>query len=238
MYQLANLAQHQYVLQDDRVDLWLLPHDLSYSRLDYLDNKEHVRWQQLRSMAQQQQFLLSHSVLRYLLAAYCQVSYKDICYQYTALGKPFLRAFPRCHFSLSHAKDYSLIGIGMHPVGVDIELLRGEVQCLALARRFFPRSEYQALLALADQDRRQAFFELWTTKEAWSKVHALGLYRSLADCELILGASKQILKILEWPATQCLRLAAPKDYKASVAIASTQVLQLEGWTLQTLSPLC
>src|SRR3546814_6516543 len=59
--------------------------------------------------------------------------------------------------------------------GADLELLRPRPRALALAERFFVRSETGALLALPAEAREAAFVRLWCAKEAVLKAHGRGL---------------------------------------------------------------
>jgi phosphopantetheine--protein transferase-like protein len=85
---------------------------------------------------------------------------------------------PEIHFNVSHSADCCLLAARLGcAVGIDIEQVRDMPDALAIARRFFTRSEADLLARLDGNARRNAFFALWTHKEA--AVKALGA--SLAD---------------------------------------------------------
>src|SRR3546814_3037285 len=67
-----------------------------------------------------------------------------------------------------------------------LELLRPRPRALALAERFFVRSETGALLALPAEAREAAFVRLWCAKEAVLKAHGRGLAFGLDRLEFAL----------------------------------------------------
>ena len=79
-------------------------------------------------------------------------------------GKPHFDGDPY-YISISHAHEYAMIGISEKPVGVDVEYFHHDHE--SIMRHFFRDDEK----AFIDQstDRRKAFFELWSRKEAYIK---------------------------------------------------------------------
>jgi len=69
-----------------------------------------------------------------------------------------------------------------HRVGADLEFLRETSDILDLARRFFQPAEFAAIAQLAETEQQQAFFRLWTAKEAVLKALGCGL-AGLAEVE-------------------------------------------------------
>jgi 4'-phosphopantetheinyl transferase len=99
----------------------------------------------------------------------------QIGFRYQELGKPELADYSHLQFNLSHSGSIALYAITLeHPIGVDIERLRACDE-LALAQRFFEPSEFQALLELKPEYRQNAFFEIWSKKEAFIKALGQGL---------------------------------------------------------------
>ena len=60
-------------------------------------------------------------------------------------------------------------------IGVDVELIRSNLDCDLLAKRYFSPAEQKALAALPLSERREGFFICWTRKEAYIKSHGAGL---------------------------------------------------------------
>lgn len=84
-----------------------------------------------------------------------------------ACGRPELADRDDLWFSLSHSGPWIVCAVAAHPVGVDVELPRGNT--LAVARRFFSPEEIVQLREETD------FLRLWTAKEAFLKALGCGL---------------------------------------------------------------
>lgn len=93
----------------------------------------------------------------------------------TKTGKPYFPEHPDLHFSISHSGDVILVAIGSRPLGVDIECIqtRGE----RLPRYALTDLEYEEYLALGAS--WEAFYALWTKKEAYVKYTGEGLGKGM-----------------------------------------------------------
>ncbi len=121
-------------------------------------------------------FIVGRAKLRQLLGSYLSITAQSLELSSLAHGKPVL-AEPRLSFNLSHSGDLALLAIAhCAPLGVDLELLRPELDWLPLARRYFSASEQGALQALAPIQQRNGFFTVWTRKEAWLKAIGSGFH--------------------------------------------------------------
>ncbi len=84
--------------------------------------------------------------------------------------------FRSMRFSLSHTRG--LIACAMSArfdLGVDVEHLDNAGDVEAVAVRFFAKTEAEAILGLAPEDRSRRFLQYWTLKEACYKALGLGL---------------------------------------------------------------
>jgi len=99
----------------------------------------------------------------------------------TPEGKPYFDSQSTPAFSLAHTEELAVAALGEPSegnVGVDIELLRRFPDKERIAARFFTADE-QAVLAASPTE--EAFFQLWTAKEATAKMRGLGLSSLLAS---------------------------------------------------------
>ena len=127
-----------------------------------------------------QRFVAARGALRETLAKYAGCEPGRLEFQYGAAGKPAL-ASGDLHFNLSHSRGLALYAVARgREVGVDIEKVRREAALQLIAARFFPPEEAEALRALPPAERVEAFFRLWTRKEAYIKARGEGL-RILAE---------------------------------------------------------
>lgn len=140
-----------------------------------------------------QRFVLTHGILRILLGQYLNQDPAGVTFRYGEYGKPLLNAHENgseslC-FNVSHSGDYCLCAFAMsREVGVDIEVMRSDVEYLDLAERFFAGREYEDLRQAPKENRRALFYRYWTCKEAYLKARGLGLSSGLKRIELSFGA--------------------------------------------------
>jgi 4'-phosphopantetheinyl transferase len=125
------------------------------------------------------QFVATRALLRTLLGRTLQVDPASLEFAAGPQGKPHLAgkaagSAPR--FNVAHSGDHALIGISAETdIGVDIEVVRNSADTLPIADRFFSPGESEAIRRLPDDERRLAFFRLWTLKEAFVKAVGSGL---------------------------------------------------------------
>jgi 4'-phosphopantetheinyl transferase len=93
-------------------------------------------------------------------------------------GKPALDASVHGagapQFSVSRSGPIHLVAVAGSAVGVDVEVRR-EVDALAIARRLFSPGEAAFLAGLPEPQAMEAFFDMWTRKEAVGKALGFGL---------------------------------------------------------------
>jgi 4'-phosphopantetheinyl transferase len=114
-------------------------------------------------------------------------------------GKPRLAASPPpLHFNLSHSGARALLAFAALPVGVDLERSRPRRALDRIAARWFTASEHERLAALDGEDRLEAFYALWTAKEACVKATGEGL-AALREVDVVGGGKTPITAIWTAP---------------------------------------
>ncbi|MEK7235093.1 MAG: 4'-phosphopantetheinyl transferase superfamily protein, partial [Nitrospirota bacterium] len=85
---------------------------------------------------------------------------------------------------LSHAHGNAMVAVAQgREVGVDLEMIREDVEALKLAERFFSDREQLHVRSTAPESRSREFFHYWVAKEAVLKAEGVGL-ASLQACEI------------------------------------------------------
>jgi phosphopantetheine--protein transferase-like protein len=120
------------------------------------------------------------------LAEYVGCDLKSLSLIRQSKGKPYFEGEGKIpFFSLSHTENVSAVALSLDAdVGVDAERVdkyNGE-RMDKIAERFF--SEAEQAIYYASADKRISFFEIWTRKEAMSKLFATGepyLYDTVTD---------------------------------------------------------
>ena len=125
-------------------------------------------------------YIVGRGLLRILLASALETSPESLQFTYSPYGKPRLIQpdnLPRLDFNLAHSEDCILFAFAWNrTLGVDIEAIKPDTPCDELAHNYFSEAERAAYFALPEpEERRTAFFRLWTRKEAYIKARGEGL---------------------------------------------------------------
>ena len=182
------------MLNFGELHVWRVPLDtLDEDALAPATADEEARAARFHSAEVRARYLRSHRAMRSILAG---IASAPLRFALTENGKPFLPAAPQIHFNLSRSRGMALFGVALAvEVGVDIEFLRTIPEHAAIAARFFPPSEAEALAATPAPTRERDFFRRWTRIEAMLKARGIGLYGAGAElgggwtvCEIDAGA--------------------------------------------------
>jgi 4'-phosphopantetheinyl transferase len=155
--------------------------------LPLLSQKERARAAQFSFERDRVRFIQTHGRVRQILSNYCGAGAAGLAFAQNRHGKPYLVSpvnGPDLQFSVSHSSDCCMLAVGRdHPIGIDVEKLRDVPRATDIARRYFTSKESRALAALHGRRRRDAFFALWTHKEATVKGLGISLAANLGGIE-------------------------------------------------------
>jgi 4'-phosphopantetheinyl transferase len=143
-----------------------------------LNHEEHQRAARFRFERDWRRFILCRGLLRTLLGNYLTREPQDIEFRFGTHEKPELAggADPRLEFNLSHSDEAALFAFATGKrVGVDIERVRSGVDVNGLAQQVLTPAEIDKLSAVAENEREDLFYAMWTQKEAYIKAIGLGL---------------------------------------------------------------
>lgn len=137
-------------------------------------------------------YIARRGVLRQILSYYQNCPPSEVSFTYQAWGKPQLAHSPSLtrdlRFNLSHSGDAALYAITSgRDIGVDIELIRPEIEWAEIASSFFAPREIAELRRLPAHSRSRGFFFCWTRKEAYLKARGDGLSVALDAFEVSLA---------------------------------------------------
>ena len=124
---------------------------------------------------------------RHILADLLALPIAQIRLEKDAWGRPTLAGPVAGHaeISIAHSGPFLAVGVSTQGrVGIDIEVPEANIDVDAVAREMFTADECRQLAALPDHARRDAFYYLWTAKEAYLKAIGLGLSMAMPDIEL------------------------------------------------------
>jgi 4'-phosphopantetheinyl transferase len=170
-------------LEEHEVHLWQvdMAHELGHlQRLERsLGEDEIARLDRFRYSRDRESFILSHGCLREILGLYTGTAPGEIPIVSDGGGKPRIgggEGSKGLEFSLSHSRDVALIALGVNrQLGVDVEYIEPDFPVLDVARNSFTGGELELVEAAAGSGRVEAFFRIWTQKEAYLKATGAGL---------------------------------------------------------------
>lgn len=125
-------------------------------------------------------------------------------------GKPVFAARNDLYFSLSHSGVYAVCAVSEKPIGADVQAVRPVK--LSIARRLHPQ-ERDWLSRQPQLEQTEAFFRLWTRKEAWVKAVSGPRTLSLSEADVI----------HRLPGWHFRDYALPEGFRAAVCAQETDI---------------
>lgn len=135
-------------------------------------------------------FIVAHALTRSLLSRFGGLPPEAWRFVAGPHGRPALEpAFAALglHFNLSHTTGVVACAVARHEVGVDVESVERRAGSSGIAERFFTPVEVALLNAHPPEQQREAFFRLWTMKEAVMKAMGLGFKLPLDEFAVTLA---------------------------------------------------
>jgi 4'-phosphopantetheinyl transferase len=216
-------------------------HRATAGLLPILSREESARAAQFSFERDRMHFIQAHGIVRQILSNYLDAYAATLIFARTHHGKPYLipRANgPHLEFSVSRSSNCCMLAVQLdHSIGIDVEKVRDLPRAMDIVRSYFTPAESQALAALRGTARRDAFFALWTHKEATVKGLGISLAAHLGRVEFDLDPIGG-LRLVAWDGDQSVaqkwsvvRLDLAPGYVAAVASAHPiRRLTLHNWS--------
>ena len=185
------LHRPRHTLDVHEVHVWHLLADgladsaVRHALFTLLSTEEQDRMARYRHDQDRTLFLLSRGLMRSVLASYLGCRCREVRFAANDFGKPILHPegpaahnapCSPLHFNLTHSRGAAALAVSRgREVGIDVEQRERRLEFLALAERFFSADEARYLRGLEDSQRSEAFFAIWTLKEAFVKGIGRGL---------------------------------------------------------------
>jgi 4'-phosphopantetheinyl transferase len=193
-----------------------------------LSSEESSRADRFRFPRDRDRFIVGRGLLRAILGRYLGMEPERIEFRYGPRGKPALSTVPGVEglrFNLSHSQGLALFALTRdREIGVDLEFIRPLHEVEGIADRFFSPREVAEWRALRGDQRRQAFFNCWTRKEAYLKATGDGLAVPLDgfDVSLAPGKPARLRSVAALPREASrwwlCELAPPAEWAAALAV--------------------
>ncbi len=197
---LWSVAPAKLTLAAGEVHVWLVRADDAALCMACCENllatAERERAARFKFEKDRRLYTVAHAALRSLLAGYLNVGPGDLEFEIGRRGKPRLaRAFTKdnLEFNLSHSSEVALIAVTRErEIGVDVEHIKEDFAFAEVAERYFTAKEVSALRALPQDLQRRAFYQCWTSKEAFLKAKGVGLSGELDEVEIVLAGESRV----------------------------------------------
>jgi 4'-phosphopantetheinyl transferase len=186
------------LLTRGEVEVWCILLDQMQPDLErysgLLSPDEKSRSERFYFQTDREHYIICHGALRTLVGRYLQAEPSEIEFEYEPNGKPVVRKTfqeKTLHFNLSHSRNAALIAFSWtYRVGIDIEHIREMADEDRFAEMYFSARECDLIRSLAGRQKLEAFFKIWTCKEAFLKARGEGLTKSINRIEVSLEDGK------------------------------------------------
>jgi 4'-phosphopantetheinyl transferase len=216
-------APQNLLLEDHVVHIWCAslrsrpPSMESLSRV--LSADEVTRAKRFYFQKDRDQFIVARGLLRSILSRYVDMPPNQLQFRYGPNGKPALvcPGGKKIRFNLSHSNELAVFAVtDGREVGVDIEYVNANIPILQIAHQFFSPREIAMLHGVPAVKQPEAFYSIWTMKEAYVKYRGQGLALSLTQVDV--SAALERSGPLQLSAYSLRKLAMPPGYAAAIAI--------------------
>jgi 4'-phosphopantetheinyl transferase len=223
-------------LRPDEVHVWYASLDSSVRRFaQILSMDEMMRAERFHFERDRKCFIARRGILRTILGRYLSVEPRRVQFCYEKNGKPALaNTFGNrtIRFNLSHSNGFALFAFTRdREIGVDIEHIRDIAEMEQIAERFFSIREHSVFRALPKSEKKEAFFNCWTRKEAFIKAIGEGFSWPLDkfDVSLVPGEPARLLRI-EGGSNRAFRWSI-LELKPASEFAAAFAAERGGWRL-------
>ena len=216
-------------------------HHATADLLRILSREERAQAAQFSFERDRMHFIQAHGIVRQILSNYLDADAATLIFARNHHDKPYLipRANgPHLEFSVSCSSNCCMLAVQLdHSIGIDVEKVRDLPQAIDIVQSYFTPAESKALSALRGAARRDAFFALWTHKEATVKGLGISLAAHLGRIEFDLDPIGR-LRLVAWDGDQSVarkwsvvRLDPAPGYVAALASAHPmRCLTLHNWS--------
>ena len=178
-------------LPKEEIDIWKFSLELQKDDQKILSDDELKRFDQETSTTKTDKRLAGRAHLRRILSRYTQTDPSEISFSYENNRKPVLANHPNLSFNLSHSGNIGLIAVThSRRIGIDLEYLEAERPFSEIAERFLSKSENDFINEHPEEERPQAFYQVWTLNEAYLKALGTGFSVSSNDFSVIPNGPK------------------------------------------------
>jgi 4'-phosphopantetheinyl transferase len=189
--------------------------------LSLLSEEERARAAGIANPAVRARFEIGRGLRRKMMSDATGLLAVEITFSESEEGKPRALNAAGWDFNVSHSGDYVAVAVGRGQVGVDLEQIRPVREMESIVERYFHPDEAAEWRSLAPGLREEAFFVIWSAREASMKCVGLGLARgiSVTRVDPLIVTGNATFARVGAARVEVRRVEAPRGYVAMVAQA-------------------
>ena len=180
-FQLKNTVKSNQL--DNEVHIWSAVLDQPKTVIDgyysILSDYEREMVNKYKSEELKNRQIISKGVLRVLIAKYTNFSPNEINLYYNEFGKPFVSGDSdgnNLFFNLSHSDNIAVFIFSKNwNVGIDVERVKELADMESVVNLCFSESEKKWFGKIQSAKKKEIFYKIWTSKEAYIKAIGKGL---------------------------------------------------------------
>jgi 4'-phosphopantetheinyl transferase len=159
---------------------------------NFLSDYEKARADRFKLESVHNCYVCVHALLRIELSKLTGTKPESIKIEISKSGKPFTSEI-NIPFSLSRTNSLFAFVIGRENqfLGIDIERIKYEIDYISISRNYYSIKEQHFVLFFKENsDKTNAFFEIWTRKEALLKALGIGINTELRKVQVLEGGNQ------------------------------------------------
>jgi 4'-phosphopantetheinyl transferase len=166
--ELSGNEVHVWLAKIDQLHLWIE----RFSQI--LSEEELTKANNFIFIQDKDRFIVSHGLLRIMLANYVKIDPKQLKFNHAINGKPYITTKysidSDLSFNMSHSHNVAIYTFTLNRrIGVDIEFIRYIKNIDQLINFVFSKNDRMTIDTLPEKQKQEAFLNIWTRKEAYVK---------------------------------------------------------------------
>ncbi len=182
---------NETLFSDEGLSTWKLGNDVHVWKFpaiqlssSLLNEAEMESADRFRFEGDRNRYTVGRHALRLLLSKYLSVNPVELNFSSGGGRKPVIEnSSAGIHFNISHSGEWVIIGFAARELGIDIEKIDPGFDFQDLLQEHFSTEEKNFITEAPDP--YQAFYYLWTRKEALTKAWGTGLQENLKEIRVL-----------------------------------------------------
>lgn len=173
------------------------PEYISQKYFSVLSLRERDQAEKYKIKELRDRYILSKGILRQLLADYLTCETQEIKFEFNDYGKPDVAVSSTVadiRFNLSHSNNLAVFAfVKNRRIGIDVEQVQEIPDMEGVVNLCFSEFEKEWFYKISPAERKNIFYKIWTTKEAYMKAIGKGFSFSPVKINLELNSKNETI---------------------------------------------